>query len=89
MPPEILFHGTATRFVASIRKEGLRRGTRLYVHLSPDEPPAISVGKRHGNPVVLTVQNTSSFPGRRDLDMPTFFVFVVSGGCFHGQKTNP
>ena len=56
MPPEILFHGTATRFMASIRKKGLRRGTLLYVHLSPDEHTAISVGRRHGNPVVLIVK---------------------------------
>ena len=56
MPPEILFHGTATRFIDSIKEQGLRRGTRLYVHLSPDEHTAISVGRRHGNPVVLTVK---------------------------------
>jgi putative RNA 2'-phosphotransferase len=56
MPPEILFHGTATGFIDSIKKEGLRRRTRLYVHLSPDEHTAIGVGRRHGNPVVLTVK---------------------------------
>lgn len=56
VPPEILFHGTATRFINSIKKQGLRRGRRLHVHLSPDEHTAISVGKRHGKPVVLTVK---------------------------------
>jgi putative RNA 2'-phosphotransferase len=56
MPPEILFHGTAMRFIESIKEQGLRRGTRLYVHLSPDEHTAISVGRRHGSPVVLTVK---------------------------------
>jgi putative RNA 2'-phosphotransferase len=54
-PPELLFHGTAARFLASIRKEGLRRGKRLHVHLSKDEATAQAVGARHGEPVVLTV----------------------------------
>jgi putative RNA 2'-phosphotransferase len=54
-PPDVLFHGTATRFTEGIKKQGLRRGRRLYVHLSPDEPTAINVGKRHGKPTVLIV----------------------------------
>jgi putative RNA 2'-phosphotransferase len=29
--------------------------SRLYVHLSADKETAINVGKRHGKPVVLTV----------------------------------
>jgi putative RNA 2'-phosphotransferase len=54
-PPEFLYHGTATRFMESIRKEGLRPGSRHYVHLSPDIRTATTVGQRHGKPVVLTV----------------------------------
>ena len=54
-PPERLYHGTASRFLASIRKEGLRAGTRLHVHLSSDEQTARQVGQRHGSPVVLPV----------------------------------
>ena len=56
LPPEFLYHGTARRFVASIRRQGLRRRGRNYVHLSPDEHTAIGVGKRHGKPVILVVQ---------------------------------
>lgn len=55
-PPEVLYHGTATRFLESIRKEGLLPGSRQYVHLSQDEQTAIAVGQRHGKPVVLTIQ---------------------------------
>ena len=54
-PPERLFHGTATRFLDSIREKGLVAGNRIHVHLSPDEPTAIKVGRRHGDPVVLEI----------------------------------
>ena len=54
-PPARLFHGTAGRFLESIRSQGLLRGKRQHVHLSPDETTATKVGKRHGKPVVLQV----------------------------------
>jgi putative RNA 2'-phosphotransferase len=54
-PPDILFHGTASRFLASIEREGLKPGDRHHVHLSASVDVAISVGKRHGQPVVLIV----------------------------------
>ncbi len=56
-PPEYLYHGTAERFCESIRTEGLKSKTRLYVHLSKDKHTATAVGKRHGKPVVLTVSS--------------------------------
>jgi putative RNA 2'-phosphotransferase len=55
-PPELLYHGTATRFLTSIRETGLRSGSRQHVHLSADQATAVAVGSRHGKPVVLTVQ---------------------------------
>lgn len=55
-PPELLYHGTATRFLDSIRKDGLHSGNRQHVHLSADPATAVAVGSRHGKPVVLTVQ---------------------------------
>ena len=54
-PPETLYHGTATRFLDSIRAEGLRPGSRQQVHLSANEATATAVGQRHGKPVVLSV----------------------------------
>ena len=54
-PPDYLYHGTASRFVDSIRAEGLVSKSRQHVHLSPDEETAVSVGRRHGKPVVLTI----------------------------------
>ncbi|VEJ55662.1 RNA 2'-phosphotransferase [Pragia fontium] len=56
IPPEFLYHGTATRFIDSIKQQGLIAGERHYVHLSADEQTAISVGKRHGKPVVLKIK---------------------------------
>jgi putative RNA 2'-phosphotransferase len=55
-PPDRLFHGTATRFLPSIRAEGLRKGERHHVHLSADTETALKVGQRHGKPAILTVQ---------------------------------
>jgi putative RNA 2'-phosphotransferase len=54
-PPALLYHGTATRFVAAIRAEGLKKMARHHVHLSADEATALSVGQRHGKPAVLVV----------------------------------
>ncbi|MGO4221006.1 RNA 2'-phosphotransferase [Lysobacter sp. TAF61] len=57
LPPEWLFHGTATRFLEAIRAEGLRPGMRHHVHLSEDIATAAQVGQRHGTPVVLTIES--------------------------------
>jgi putative RNA 2'-phosphotransferase len=54
-PPDVLFHGTATRFLESILAHGLLKGDRQHVHLSPDSTTAIAVGRRHGKPLVLEV----------------------------------
>jgi len=54
-PPAVLYHGTATRFLDAIREHGLQSGARHHVHLSADEATAVTVGKRHGKPVVLRV----------------------------------
>lgn len=43
-----LYHGTSSRFIESIKKEGLKPMSRKYVQLSPDIETAINVGKRHG-----------------------------------------
>ena len=56
-PPALLYHGTAERFLVSIRQQGLVKGQRHHVHLSADEATALKVGVRHGKPVVLQVQS--------------------------------
>ncbi len=56
VPPALLYHGTASRLVDSIRAEGLHAGTRQHVHLSLDTQTATKVGQRHGRPVVLIIR---------------------------------
>lgn len=55
-PPTLLYHGTATRFVDAIRREGLVKRSRQHVHLSADADTATAVGARHGKPAVLIVR---------------------------------
>lgn len=54
-PPELLFHGTSDNNVDSIRKMGLLKMKRQYVHLSPDKETAMVVARRRVNPLVLTI----------------------------------
>jgi len=54
-PPEVLWHGTAEKYVDSINREGLLPKSRLYVHLSADYETAVKVGARHGEPVVYMI----------------------------------
>ncbi len=55
-PPAILFHGTAKRFIPSIKEAGLLPMKRQYVHLSVDEETATAVGKRRDSaPVLLKI----------------------------------
>lgn len=55
MPPQILYHGTATRFLETIQAEGLKKMQRHYVHLSATQAIAKAVGQRHGKVVILGV----------------------------------
>lgn len=54
-PPDILYHGTALKNLDGILNDGIISKNRQFVHLSEDTEMAISVGSRHGSPVVLRV----------------------------------
>lgn len=54
-PPDILYHGTASRFLYDIERGGIKPMSRQYVHLSGDISTATNVGKRHGEVAVLTI----------------------------------
>lgn len=54
--PEVLYHGTARRFLDSIREKGLLSKERQYVHLSQDIETAHRVGMRHDmKPYILKI----------------------------------
>ena len=55
VPPPVLFHGTATRFVEAILQQGLKPQARQQVHLSLDKETARRVGERHGKPHIFEV----------------------------------
>lgn len=59
MPPAVLYHGTAEEYLDSILADGLVKGNRLHVHLSADFDTAVAVGRRHGQPVVLTIDTAA------------------------------
>lgn len=55
IPPEFLYHGTASRFLDDIMKQGLKPMSRQYVHLSENLETATEVGKRYGKVVILKI----------------------------------
>lgn len=55
VPPALLYHGTPQTSVDSILKQGLHKGKRHHVHLSPDPQTAVQVGQRRGKPVILKI----------------------------------
>ena len=56
IPPPVLYHGTATKNVDSILKNGILKGNRQYVHLSADTETAQKVGSRHGKPYIFKIE---------------------------------
>jgi putative RNA 2'-phosphotransferase len=63
-PPELLYHGTVRHFLDSIRRDGLTKGKRHHVHLSPDIQTATRVGQRRGRPIVLVIEAGRMFRER-------------------------
>ncbi|QDU90348.1 RNA 2'-phosphotransferase [Pirellulimonas nuda] len=56
-PPELLYHGTATRYLGAILKHGLQKMRRHHVHLSTCQETMLKVAVRHGSPVLLSVDS--------------------------------
>lgn len=55
IPPKRLFHGTGAKYVDRIYKTGIKKKNRHHVHLSKDVETALSVGQRHGKPVIFEI----------------------------------
>lgn len=60
-PPEFLYHGTASKYISSIKNHGLLPRSRQYVHLSENIETAEKTGFRHGEPVILKVFSNLMF----------------------------
>jgi putative RNA 2'-phosphotransferase len=54
-PPDILYHGTATKNLESIFQKGLIKVRRHHVHMSNNRETMIQVAMRHGKPVLLAI----------------------------------
>jgi putative RNA 2'-phosphotransferase len=57
IPPDVLFHGTVSKFLKTIENIGLQKMSRLHVHLSKDHETAAKVGNRRGKAIILTVDS--------------------------------
>lgn len=60
-PPEVLYHGTSTRYYQIIKTEGIKPMTRQYVHLSKDLETAEKVGTRHGELKIITINTKKMY----------------------------
>ena len=61
LPPAVLYHGTAEKYLDGIKQNGIEKRTRNFVHLSPDEQTAVKVGSRHGKPAVLKIDTAGMY----------------------------
>lgn len=77
LPTGSLYHGTTHSVLASIREEGLCSQSRKYVHLSPTRDEAQSVGRRHGPPVVLSIDALALHDAGHTLYRSTDIVWLV------------
>ncbi len=61
-PPSVLYHGTSSKNIPTILKEGLKPMGRHYVHLSSDIETAHQVGARKSkNPKILTIRAKEAY----------------------------
>lgn len=56
-PLEFLYHGTVSKFLENIKKEGLQKMSRQHLHLSKDKETATIVASRRGIPHVLSIRS--------------------------------
>lgn len=62
-PPPLLYHGTKSRFLGSIRLKGLIKGRRRHVLLSGDIETAARVGERRAGDTVILLVHSGEMSG--------------------------
>lgn len=55
IPTQELYHGTAERFFDSILRDGIKKMSRQFVHLSKDIETAKKVGERYGKVKIIAI----------------------------------
>lgn len=75
VPPDVLYHGTSTRFLNSIMATGLEKKDRQFVHLSLNYETAYKVGSRHGKPIVLVIDS-------KKMDESGYIFFLSENGVW-------
>jgi len=60
-PPMKLYHGTVSKNLDPIMKDGLNKMNRHAVHLSEDIPTATKVGSRRGEAIILVVDSAHMY----------------------------
>lgn len=81
-PPAVLYHGTATRFLDSIKQTGLQKMSRTHVHLSANEATAGQVGQRHGKLVILTIDAAT-------MEQSGYLFYISDNGVWLTEEVPP
>ena len=85
-PPEILYHGTSSLFLESIRKNGLTPQSRNHVHFSILLATAYTVAMRHtrynGSPIVLDINTEQMYKDG-------FVFFLSANGVWLTKEVPP
>ena len=82
LPPPQLYHGTAEKFLPAIMREGIRKMSRRFVHLSADGQTALSVGSRRGPAAVLVIDT-------QKMAEDGYVFFLSSNGVWQSEDIPP
>lgn len=78
IPPEILYHGTAEKYLSAIFASGLQKMNRHHVHLSADKETARKVGARHGKPIIFEIKTATMIAEGFDFFVSANGVWLVA-----------
>lgn len=77
-PPRYLYHGTSIDSYNKIVESGeIKPMSRQMVHLSKDFETATNVGKRHGKPVILTIDTEKAMQDNKKFSISENGVYLV------------
>jgi putative RNA 2'-phosphotransferase len=80
IPPVTLYHGTDLNSYSLIKKSGIKKMNRQFVHLSADKDTAFKVGKRHSrnaDPIIIEVDTKQMVKDNVDFYLSENGVWLV------------